>query len=139
MCPFPPAPRVPLAPNLAEDPRQSGAARVIGAIAGAAQSAMHVGGPNPSTGFHASAVDVGRLQAILERGLARFDDAQLEARWEGIFDWIRRVIRSWVQRCKQMRIERRGNGIRIELETQDDLGYYEYGFDVLVDVGAERA
>jgi len=45
-------------------------------------------------------------------------------------DWIRRVCRAWVQRCKRLRIERRRTGIRIELETQDDLGYYEYGFDV---------
>ncbi len=29
-----------------------------------------------------------------------------------------------------MRIECRQAGIRIELETQDDFGYYEYGFDV---------
>jgi hypothetical protein len=29
-----------------------------------------------------------------------------------------------------MHIERRDLAIRIELETQDDLGHYEYGFDV---------
>jgi hypothetical protein len=29
-----------------------------------------------------------------------------------------------------MHIERRELGIRIELETQDDLGHDEYGFDV---------
>ena len=29
-----------------------------------------------------------------------------------------------------MHIERRELGIRIELETQDDLGHYEYAFDV---------
>jgi hypothetical protein len=29
-----------------------------------------------------------------------------------------------------MHIERREQGILIELETQDDLGYYEYRFDV---------
>ena len=91
---------------------------------------MHVSGPNLSTGFYASAVDVGRLQAALEHGLARFDETQLETRWDEIFDWIRRVARTWLQRCKRMRIERRKTGIRIELETQDDFGYYEYGFDV---------
>jgi hypothetical protein len=91
---------------------------------------MLVSGPNLSTGFHASAVDVGRLQVALERGLARFDDAQLETRWDEVFNWIRRVVRAWVQRSKRMRIERRQAGIRIELETQDDFGYYEYGFDV---------
>ena len=35
-----------------------------------------------------------------------------------------------VQRCKKRHIERRELGIRIELETQDDLGHYECGFDV---------
>jgi len=67
---------------------------------------------------------------VLERGLARFDDGQLEARWDEVSDWIRGVTRSWVQRCKKMHIERRELGIRIELDTQDDLGHYEYGFDV---------
>jgi hypothetical protein len=91
---------------------------------------MRISGPNLSTGFHASAVDVGRLQAALEHGLARFDESQVETRWDELFGWIRRVTRSWVQRCKRMRIERHQSSIRIELETQDDLGYYEYRFDV---------
>jgi hypothetical protein len=128
--PFPPLPRPPKAPRLPADPRQSSSAHTIGAIAGIAESEMHVSGPNLPTGFYASGVDVGRLQTALEHGLARFDETQLETRWDEIFDWIRRVARTWVQRCKQMRIERRQAGIRIELETQDDLGYYEYGFDV---------
>lgn len=83
---------------------------------------MHTSGPNLSTGFYASAVNIGRLQAALEHGLARFDETQLETRWDEIFDWILRVARTWVQRCKGMRIERRQMGIRSELETQDDLG-----------------
>jgi len=128
--PFPPLPRLPKAPRLPADPRQSGSAHTIGAIAGIVRSEMHISGPNLSTGFYASAVDIGRLQAALERGLSRFDETQLETRWNEIFDWIRRVARTWLQRCKGMRIERRQIGIRIELETQDDLGYYEYGFDV---------
>lgn len=128
--PFPPIPKLPKPPQFAADPRQSSSAHVIGAIANIARGTMHVSGPNLSTGFHASAVELGRLQSVLERGLARFDDGQLEARWNEVFDWIRRVARSWVQRCKKMHIERRELGIRIELETQDDLGHYEYGFDV---------
>jgi hypothetical protein len=115
---------------LPADPRQAGSTRIIDAIARGVQLDVESRGPNMSSGFHASAVDVGRLQSALERGLARFDGAQVEARWDEIFDWIRRVVRAWVQRCKRMRIERRETGIRIELETQDDLGYYEYGFDV---------
>ena len=72
---------------------------------------------------------MGRLQSTIERGLSRFDEAQLEARWDESFGWLRGVARTWVQRCKPMRFERRKTGIRIELQTQDDLGYYEYGFD----------
>jgi len=121
---------MPKAPRLPRDSRQASFSHTIDAIATAARLEMHVSGVNISTGFHASAVDVGRLQASLERGLARFDKVQLEARWSEVFDWIRRVTRSWVQRCKRMRIERREAGIRVELETQDDLGYYEYGFDL---------
>jgi len=128
---FPPIPRLPKGPQLPADPRQSGSSHIISTIANVARAGMLVSGPNLSTGFHASAVDVGRIQATLEHGLRRFDDDQVEQRWEEIFDWIRRVLRAWVQRCKSMRIERRQTGIRIELETQDDLGYYEYGFDVL--------
>ena len=92
VAPFPPIPRAPKAPQLPADPRQSNSAHTIGAIAGIAGSAMRVSGPNLSTGFYASAVDVGRLQAALEHGLARFDNSQLEARWDEIFDWIRRSL-----------------------------------------------
>jgi hypothetical protein len=42
-----------------------------------------------------------------------------------------------VQRCKRMRIERHQTGVRIELETQDDHGYYEYRFDVFPRRGAK--
>jgi hypothetical protein len=52
-------------------------------------------------------------------------DATTEC-WDEIFNWIRRVARTWVQRCERVRLERRQMVIRIELETQDDLGYYEY-------------
>jgi hypothetical protein len=127
---FPPIPRVPKPPQFPADPRQSSTAHVIGAIAGIARGTMHVSGPNLSTGFHASAVDLGRLQSVLERGLARFDDGQLKTRWDEVFDWIRRVARTWIQRRKALHIQLRELGIRIELETQDDLGHYEYRFDV---------
>ena len=127
---FPPVPRVPPPPLLSEDPRQVTAARIIGAVAKVAQTSMEVGGPNLVKGFHASAVDLGRLQQALERGLSRFDYAQIEARWSEVFDWIRRVVGAWVQRYKHMKIERFERGIRIELETQDDHGYYHYTFDV---------
>ncbi len=91
---------------------------------------MRLAGPNLTTGFHASAVDLGRLQTALERGLGRFDAATLESRWDEVFEWIRRVIRAWVQRCKELRIERHEAGIRLDFATQDDLGYYRYGVEV---------
>ena len=105
-------------------------ARVIGTIDSAARGTMQVRSANLTSGFPASAVDIGKLQAALERGLTRFDQAQLEARWSEIFQWIASVIGAWVQRRKELKIERRETGIRIELMTQDDLGYYRYGFDV---------
>lgn len=127
---FPPLPPAPEPPVLPDDPRQTRAGRVVGALAGIAQQHMRLSGPNLTTGFHASAVDLGALQHALERGLSRFDPAQIESRWSEVFDWIRRVMSTWVQRYKELRIERRNEGIRIEFQTQDDLGYYDYAFDV---------
>ena len=127
---FPPIPRVPPPPLVPEDPRQVQAARIIGAIAKVARSTMELSGPNLVKGFHASAVDLGRLQDALERGLGRFSDEQIKARWPELFRWISDVIAAWVQRYKHMKIERTERGVHIELETQDDLGYYEYVFGV---------
>jgi hypothetical protein len=92
---------------------------------------MAVAGPNLVRGFHASSVDLGRLQDALRRGVRRFDDAGLEARWPDVLAWIRRVIAQWVQRYKRLKIERHAGGVHIEIETQDDRGYYRYEFDVM--------
>ena len=127
---FPPVPRVPPPPLLSEDPRQLRVARIVGAVTKVVQTSMEVRGPNLVRGFHASNVDLGRLQHALERGLSRFDDTQIEARWSEVFDWTRRVIGAWVQRYKKLKIVRFEKGIRIELRAQDDLGYYDYAFDV---------
>ena len=78
---FPPLPRIPAPPVLPDDPRQRRAGHILGKIAEVAQTSMDVAGPNLVRGFHASAVDLGRLQDALRRGLSRFDSAQLEARW----------------------------------------------------------
>ncbi|MBI5533729.1 MAG: hypothetical protein HY898_13495 [Deltaproteobacteria bacterium] len=91
---------------------------------------MQVAGPNLVHGFHASAVHLGSLQSALARGIARLDRIQVKERWDEIFEWMQHLIRTWVQRCKMMRVKRRATGIRVELETQDDYGYYTYGFDV---------
>src|SRR5258708_18183347 len=95
---FPPIPRIPPPPLVPEDPRQVQAARIIGAIAKVARSTMELSGPNLVKGFHASAVDLGRLQQAMERGLGRFSDEQITARWPELFHWIADVIAAWVQR-----------------------------------------
>jgi hypothetical protein len=56
--------------------------------------------------------------------------ARIETRWEEVREWMIDVLRIWVQRRKGTRIERRENGIHVELETQDDHGHYSYEFDV---------
>lgn len=127
---FPPMPRTPAAPRLPLDLRQARTRRTLDAVNSVAGTKMHFVGPNFATGFHASAVDLGQLQAVLAKGVARFDAAQMEERWEEILDWMKRVLTTWVQRYKHAKIERHENGIRVEFETQDDRGYYSYGFDV---------
>ena len=128
---FPPVAAVPPPPRLGVDSRQAGSAQLIGRISELVTGDAEGGGPNLTTGYHASAVDIGKVQRALEDGLRRFDDTALEARWsDELAPWIRTVLRAWIQRVKMMRVERAGGGIRVELETQDDLGYYTYGFDV---------
>jgi hypothetical protein len=104
--------------------------RILGAVGRVAGAQMHLAGPNFSTGYYASAVDLGALQTALSRGVARLDAVQVEERWDEVLDWMRRVLRAWVQRYKHLEIERHSSGIRVEMETQDDHGYYTYAFDV---------
>ena len=73
---------------------------------------------------------VAALRIFDGRGIARLDMRQVEARWDEVREWMRGVLRTWVQRYKMLNIERHENGIRVEIETQDDCGYYLYGFDV---------
>ena len=81
---FPPLPRIPSPPLLPRDPRQRRASQILGTIASISQTNMEVAGPNLVRGFHAAAVDLGRLQDALRRGVRRFDDAQLESRWPDV-------------------------------------------------------
>jgi hypothetical protein len=127
---FPPLPAVPPAPLHPPDERQTQTRQIIGGLAGAVEADVQVAGPNLTTGFSASSVDLGRLQSELQKGIARLNAAQLDERWDEVFSWMHRLLRAWVQRCKLMKIERKELGIRIELETQDDHGYYKYEFDV---------
>jgi hypothetical protein len=114
----------------APDERQTQARQIIGGLAGSVEADMQLVGPNLTTGFFASSVDLGRLQDELQKGIARLNAAQLAERWDEVFAWMQRLLRAWVQRCKLMSIERKELGIRIGLETQDDHGYYKYEFDV---------
>jgi hypothetical protein len=91
---------------------------------------MVLAGPNLVEGFPASGVNPGVLQQTMERGLRRFTGELMTERWDDIFDWSLRFLHRWVQRTKRIKLERFESGIRIELQTQDDLGYYDYAFDV---------
>jgi hypothetical protein len=127
---FPPLPAFPPAPQQPPDARQAQTRQIIAGLAGAVEAETQVAGPNLTTGYFASSVDLGRLQSELAKGVARLNAAQLEERWDEVFSWMHRLLRAWVQRCKLMKIERKELGIRVELETQDDHGYYEYRFEV---------
>lgn len=117
----------PPAPGRGTDPRQASALRVIEGLAGRLPSALHTG-----SGFRASCVDLGELKELVESGTKRLTMAQLEARFhEDIQSFIHSVVTMWVQRPKEISSELRADGVRVHLRTQDDLGYYEYAFDVL--------
>lgn len=75
---------------------------------------------------------------MLERAIALMDMAQVRERWEDdLFGWMIEAIMTWVQRCKLLRMTTEGNGIRIELETQDDHGHYHYVFDAFPGRGSD--
>jgi hypothetical protein len=99
---------------------------------------MTVAGPNLNEGFHASAVDLGRVQDAAERALRHFMRDRLEQRWDDVFAWLRRFLHRWIQRRKELKIERHGDGIHVDVVTQDDLGYYRYSFDIFPIRGAGR-
>jgi hypothetical protein len=86
---------------------------------------------NVSRGFHAASVGLAELKAAMESGIREFTIDQLHARWDDdVRTWMHSLLRLWLQRCKARRLELRENGILVELETQDDRGYYGYRFDV---------
>jgi len=128
---FPPLPRPPAPPQSFRDPRQATADRIIGGLTRALDESLQVAVANTRTGFPAAAVDVGKLKAALEIGLERMDMEQVRERWEqDLSEWMLRVITSWVQRCKHVKLVQHDDGLEVQLETQDDLGYYHYRFDV---------
>ncbi len=129
--PFPPLPPRPKPPRLPPDERQAVFSRIAGGIVDAVGEGFEVGVANTASGYPASAVDVGRLKATLESGLEGFGMELLRQRWDDdVAHWLRGTIRSWVQRCKLIRLDKEDEGVRVEIETADDHGYYTYGFDV---------
>ncbi|HVR37502.1 MAG TPA: hypothetical protein VMU84_00285 [Thermoanaerobaculia bacterium] len=129
---FPPLPPVPDPPTETEDARQASFRQIAaGLVEQLLQGSGGIATANLVTGYRASAVDVGHLQEVIERGLERFDMEQVRRRWDDdVFAWLRQILLAWIQRCKFIHFELEENGIRIQLQTQDDRGYYHYEFDV---------
>ncbi len=136
---FPPLPPLPAPPRVGPDPRQRTFEAIVGAMAGPLSRRGRVGVANVARGFPASAVDLGAIQTALQRGVARLDMKQVRARWSAdLFAWMRRVVLTWVQRCKLLQFRLRPRGIHVRMETQDDDGYYCYAFDVFPGKVARR-
>lgn len=128
---FPPLPALPEPPQLAPDPRQRTLQRISANLAGLLADGMQLGTANTTHGFHASAVDLGRLKAALEDGLRRFDMDTLRARWDvDIRVWVAALLMRWVQRVKEADFDVREIGVHLRVRTQDDAGYYDYAFDI---------
>lgn len=128
---FPPLPPLPEPPRVGDDPRQRTMQRVTANLSRLLADEMRLQTANTTTGFFASAVDLGRLKTALEDGLQRFDIDTIRARWEvDVRDWIADLVARWVQRVKQLSFDLRELGVHLHVHTQDDLGYYEYRFDV---------
>jgi hypothetical protein len=104
---------------------------LAGGLVGAAGDEFRFSVANTESGYPASALDLGRLQEALGSGLAAFDMDRIRERWDvDVFQWLRRTIFRWVQRCKLLTLKPEEDWVRIEIETKDDLGYYEYAFHV---------
>ena len=125
-------PPVPDPPSFGPDPRQEMFYSVIGRLVPAlSHPETKVRVAATSTGFPASAVDLGRLQTELERAFAGWSSKEIRSRWRSdVFPWISQFTRAWVQRRSILRAKPILSGIRIGLDTKDDLGYYRYVFEV---------
>jgi hypothetical protein len=130
---FPPLPPMPDPPTGLVDERQQAfgafSSRIGEALDG---ESAQVGVINVVTGYPAAAVNLGELQEVLEAALQRFDMKEVRDRWDDdVFVWLRRVLLAWVQRCKFIHFDLESErGIHIQLQTQDDRGYYQYEFDI---------
>lgn len=138
---FPPLPPIPEPPTGLHDERQTTFARIIGGLASQLSNAeVFVSPANVATGYRASALDLGRIQEEIEGALELFDMEQVRSRWDDdLFIWLRRMLLTWIQRCKYLHFDTDGEkGIHIEVQTQDDRGYYEYHLDVFPGRGSTK-
>ena len=117
-------------PNGGSDPRQAFFERISGNVTRSIGNAAFVQTANTSRGYCAAAVNVGELQRMIENGLRRTNMETVAARKDEVVAFIERLVTLWVQRLKEMNVEVRDNGIYVAIQTQDDLGYYRYTWDV---------
>ena len=90
---FPPLPPLPEPRRVGDDPRQRTMQRVTANLSRLLADEMRLQTANTTTGFFASAVDLGRLKTALEDGLQRFDIDTIRARWEvDVRDWIADLV-----------------------------------------------
>lgn len=114
-----------------EDPRQDLGRRSLGK--GTAQLGRRGGNVsyNLTTGMPASAVNLGKLQSLLEAVIVEFEMEELSARWDDdVQTALQDAVLEWVQRVDAFELELHESGVSISLQTQDDYGYYQYGLDV---------
>jgi hypothetical protein len=130
---FPPLPELPEPPVVGPDPRQKFYFRIVGTLTEATEELGRIQASNLATGYHACAPNLGVLKIAHEQALAHFDLGIIRARWEAELQrWLAKSQVRWVQRTKSISTELRANGIAVELEAQDDHGYYHYGFDLMI-------
>ena len=129
-----PLPPIPVPPSFGPDPRQETFYAIVGRLTAVLEHPdAEIHAAATATGYPASAVDLGRLQAEIERGLDGWSRKEIRARWrEDVFPWISQLTRAWVQRRSILTLKRTRDGIRVVLDTKDDLGYYHYVFEVFV-------
>lgn len=122
---------MPEPPVVGPDPRQTVFQGIVGALSDATRGRVQA--TNTTTGFPASAPSLGEIKDAHERALTRFDMGVVQDRWDkDVGDWLRESLVRWIQRTKSLSTDLRPKGIAVEIETQDDHGYYRYSFDLML-------
>jgi hypothetical protein len=130
---FPPLPHMPEPPVVGPDARQTAFLGIVGRLSEAIAEHGHIQATNLATGYHASAPAVGIVKSAHEQALTHFDMRNVHDRWEeDLGRWLSNSLIRWFQRTKRVSTKLYPNGIAVEIETQDDHGYYRYGFDIMI-------